>query len=65
MYMKKLLISLIIILFVDCTRSMEVEDGVHRQALEQVFTDSTYQLTGVAVSHEGRMFTNYPLWSDI
>lgn len=33
--------------------------------LELVFSDSTYQLTGVAVSANGRLFTNYPLWSDI
>jgi sugar lactone lactonase YvrE len=33
--------------------------------LQLVFADSTYQLTGVAVSKEGRLFTNYPLWSDI
>ncbi|GAA0564839.1 L-dopachrome tautomerase-related protein [Chitinophaga japonensis] len=33
-------------------------------ALEEVFTDSVYQLTGVAVSADGRLFTNYPLWSD-
>jgi sugar lactone lactonase YvrE len=32
-------------------------------ALELVFSDSTYQLTGIAVSKEGRLFTNYPLWS--
>ena len=31
--------------------------------LEEVFADDTYQLTGVAVSAEGRIFTNYPLWS--
>jgi sugar lactone lactonase YvrE len=31
--------------------------------LEPVFEDSTYQLTGVAVSKEGRLFTNYPRWS--
>jgi len=30
--------------------------------LELVFSDDTYQLTGVAVSKEGRLFTNYPLW---
>jgi sugar lactone lactonase YvrE len=33
-------------------------------ALELVFSDNTYQLTGVAISKEGRLFTNYPLWSD-
>ncbi|MFP9097789.1 L-dopachrome tautomerase-related protein [Flavobacterium sp. RHBU_24] len=32
--------------------------------LEEVFADSTYQLTGVAVSPEGRVFTNYPYWLD-
>src|SRR5687768_101646 len=30
-----------------------------------VFKDDTFQLTGVAISPEGRLFTNYPLWSDI
>jgi len=33
--------------------------------LTTVFEDDTFQLTGVAVSPEGRLFTNYPLWSDI
>ncbi|WP_116788976.1 L-dopachrome tautomerase-related protein [Flavobacterium psychrotrophum] len=32
--------------------------------LGEVFADSTYQLTGVAVSPEGRIFTNYPYWLD-
>jgi sugar lactone lactonase YvrE len=32
--------------------------------LEQVFVDSTYQLTGVAISPEGRLFVNYPYWLD-
>lgn len=32
--------------------------------LEQVFADSTYQLTGVAVSADGRIFVNYPYWLD-
>jgi sugar lactone lactonase YvrE len=30
--------------------------------LELLFADDTYQLTGVAVSKQGRLFTNYPLW---
>lgn len=30
--------------------------------LEQVFADSTYQLTGVAVSPDGRLFVSYPYW---
>jgi len=33
-------------------------------SLQVVFQDSTYQLTGVAVSHDGRLFTSYPLWSN-
>jgi sugar lactone lactonase YvrE len=33
------------------------------QSLETVFEDNTYQLTGVAVSKSGRVFTNYPRWS--
>lgn len=32
--------------------------------LQTVFTDDTFQLTGVAISPEGRLFTNYPLWSE-
>src|SRR4051812_16083795 len=32
--------------------------------LELMFADNTYQLTGVAVSAKGRLFSNYPLWSD-
>lgn len=31
--------------------------------LEVVFQDSTYQLSGVAISKEGRLFVSYPLWS--
>ena len=33
-----------------------------RNQLEQVFSDDTYQLTGVAVSKDGRLFTCHPLW---
>lgn len=32
--------------------------------LESVFKDNTYQLTGVAVSKTGRLFVNYPYWTD-
>lgn len=37
----------------------------HAQTFETVFEDSTYQLTGVAVSNTGRIFTNYPRWSSV
>jgi sugar lactone lactonase YvrE len=33
--------------------------------VEQVFGDPQYQLTGVAVSARGRVFTNYPIWSPV
>ncbi len=32
--------------------------------LEEVFADSAYQLTGVAVTADGRVFANYPYWLD-
>src|SRR5581483_7564990 len=33
--------------------------------LQTVFKDDTFQLTGVAISPSGRLFTNYPLWSSV
>jgi sugar lactone lactonase YvrE len=32
--------------------------------LEEVFLDSMYQLTGVAVTKDNRIFVNYPYWLD-
>ncbi|WP_206106131.1 L-dopachrome tautomerase-related protein [Olivibacter sp. XZL3] len=50
------------ILSVSCDHNDDnVPDGPDR--LELVFADDTYQLTGVAITAEGRLFTNYPLWS--
>jgi sugar lactone lactonase YvrE len=37
--------------------------GAASTQLEVVFQDSTYQLSGVAISKEGRLFVSYPLWS--
>ncbi len=34
-----------------------------KRSLELVYTDSMYELVGIAVSKTGRMFTNYPLWN--
>src|SRR3954468_9149130 len=34
-------------------------------ALEEVFADDTFQITGVTVSTRGRLFVNYPRWSDM
>jgi sugar lactone lactonase YvrE len=33
--------------------------------LEEVFSDDDFQITGVAVSKQGRIFVNYPRWSDV
>lgn len=35
------------------------------ERLATVFKDDTFQLTGVAITPQGRVFTNYPLWSDV
>jgi sugar lactone lactonase YvrE len=54
------------VFFIFCTKQMQEEDGhAPPRGLELVFQDSTFQLTGVAVSNEFRVFTSYPLWSDI
>lgn len=37
---------------------------VNAQTFETIFEDNTYQLTGVAVSKSGRIFTNYPHWHE-
>ena len=33
-------------------------------SLQQVFHDDNFQLTGVSVTNSGRLFVNYPRWSD-
>ncbi|WP_185094384.1 hypothetical protein [Chryseobacterium sp. FH1] len=43
------------------------DDGISADKnakLEEVFSDSTYQLTGVAVAKDKRVFVNYPYWLD-
>jgi len=71
--MKNLIIaSAIILLMAACessrskraTKASTVADTSASYKLEEVFTDSTYQLTGVAVSPDNRAFTNYPYWLD-
>jgi sugar lactone lactonase YvrE len=52
-------------LAIACKKNDDTSPQLPSSALQLVFSDSVYQLTGVAVSREGRMFTNYPLWSDI
>ncbi|MCR8560336.1 hypothetical protein KXD93_21970 [Mucilaginibacter sp. BJC16-A38] len=34
------------------------------QKLVPVYSDNTYQITGVAISAKGRLFVTYPRWSD-
>jgi sugar lactone lactonase YvrE len=36
--------------------------GLAQPKLEQVYSDNTYQFTGVAVSAKGRLFVTYPRW---
>ncbi len=39
---------------------MKTDTG--KAQLEEVYSDSVYQLTGVAISPGGRLFLNYPYW---
>ena len=43
--------------------SVSDEIQASNNSLQLVYSDSMYELTGVAVSKSGRMFTNYPLWN--
>jgi sugar lactone lactonase YvrE len=40
------------------------DERLKMHPLLTVFQDDTYQLTGVTVSRTGRIFVNYPRWSD-
>jgi sugar lactone lactonase YvrE len=48
---------------ISCTNQTKNAAVTQSDKLIQVFQDNSFQLTGVAVSQEGRLFTNYPLWS--
>ncbi|WP_197413325.1 hypothetical protein [Pedobacter sp. Leaf176] len=60
--MKKefLIFSIVLMAFMACKK-----DRSDAQGLELVFADDTYQLTGVAKEPSGRLWVNYPRWSDI
>lgn len=61
--MKLTLLALILhALFTGCKKE---DNNMNKPALELVFEDNTYQLTGVAIASNNRLFTNYPLWSDV
>lgn len=62
--MRNTLFILSIFLFVSCS-DKDDDPTLPSDSLDPVFSDSTYQLTGVAVSKKGRVFTNYPLWSEV
>ena len=40
------------------------KDNDNNRSLETVFEDNTYQFTGLAKEEGGRLFVNYPYWSD-
>jgi sugar lactone lactonase YvrE len=46
------------------TNDTTMKAATQTDVLEEVYSDSTYQLTGVAISPEGRLFINYPYWLD-
>jgi len=60
--MKKelVLIGISLMVFIACKK-----DRTDSHTLELVFSDDTYQLTGVARQPSGRLWVNYPRWSDI
>ena len=45
--------------------SVSIDKKGNEPVLELVFSDPTYQLTGVAREPGGRLLVNYPRWSDI
>jgi len=69
--MKKLLIPFFVLLFASCKKDFttsqlkdsSIANAAASGVLELVYSDSMYELTGVAVSKTGRIFTNYPLWN--
>jgi sugar lactone lactonase YvrE len=58
-----LVFSCCLSLYVTSCNKLHCEPELDR--LSAVFKDDTFQLTGVAISPQGRLFTNYPLWSEI
>jgi len=71
--MKKILIPFLIVAFAACKKdsfvsqenaaSVNSSNSSASSPLQLVYSDSMYELTGIAVSKTGRMFTNYPLWN--
>jgi sugar lactone lactonase YvrE len=59
----KNLISMISLGAIFAISSCKVQQS-GKNELELVYSDNTYQLTGVAKEAGGRLFVNYPRWSD-
>ncbi|MDQ0966717.1 sugar lactone lactonase YvrE [Flavobacterium sp. W4I14] len=58
---KELLIFSILIMVLSACKKGKPES----RGLELVFSDDKYQLTGVAKEPSGRLWVNYPRWSDV
>lgn len=56
-------VAILFTLSVACKKANPGSGNTTSAALQLVYQDSTYQLTGVAISHDGRLFTCYPRWS--
>ncbi len=54
--MRRRIIIFVLALAVCCLSAAQAAE------LETVFSDNTYQLTGVAISKSGRLFVTYPRW---
>jgi sugar lactone lactonase YvrE len=63
--MMRILVPCICFLYVYVTSCNKLPCEPEMDRLATVFKDDTFQLTGVAISPEGRLFTNYPLWSQV
>lgn len=49
----------------DSTKTNRADSTKANASLELVFSDNTYQFTGLAKQEGGRLLVNYPRWSDI
>ena len=61
--MNKIIYRLLIVLLVFCTIACQNKNTPKQNKLE-VIASSDKQWTGVAVDNKGRIFVNYPKWSD-
>jgi sugar lactone lactonase YvrE len=62
--MIRIIVPCICFLYVYLTSCNKLPCEPEKDRLTTVFKDDTFQLTGVAITPENRLFTNYPLWSN-